>query len=223
MKKEFKELQNVFNFQEANVCLTQDFDSLSEEAKQVLEPQLIESAALGFKRPLTEEFAQDVKNHIRGGDLFIVEQEGAVSGFAMLERFPDKGVIYIAGIVKKPTAPSRIIEKVVEYYLKETGFETVTVRTQNDRVLEILVNTCSSVVSIDRLANLAEVDLLTNLGLINPKSDLDIDYLIHRGYYGSPMIQDGIRRRTGNIKVKALTDRLDYFRGDAVYGIGYRK
>lgn len=221
--KEFEGLEKKFHYQGASVSFTADFDLLPEVTKSTVEPQLIEAAAMGFKRPVTPEFSADVKNHLRGGDLYIVEQSGSISGFAMLEKFSEYEVIYIAGIVKKLNAPSRIIEKVIEYHLDNTGLGIVVVRTQNDRVLEILANTCSNVAAMDRMATPSEVDLLLKMDLVTPKSDLDRDYLIHRGYYGSPMIQDGIRRRSANIKVRNLTDRLRYFQGDATYGIGYRR
>lgn len=111
----------------------------------------------------------------------------------------------------------------VRYHLDQLKLDTVAVRTQNDRVLEILTNTCGSVVALDRISKPEEVDLLLKLGLVKPDSDLDTDYLIHRGYYGSAMISDGIRRRSSNIRVSSFTERLRYDQGDAAYGIGYRK
>jgi len=98
----------------------------------------------------------------------------------------------------------------------------LAVRTQNDRVLEILANTCSQVVAMDRISNPEEVDMLLKLDLIDEDSDLDVEYLIHRRYYGSPMIKAGIRRRSANVRIRDFTDRLKYFDGDAAYGIGYR-
>lgn len=216
------ELEHLLNYGEAQVGYTPNFDLLSQEEKEVLEPQLISAACVGFRRPETPEFAQDVSDHIRGGDLYIVKQEGVATGFAMMEQFPAEGVIYIAGVVKKPSAPSRIIEKIVEVHMEKTKFNTLTVRTQNDRVLEILANICKTVVALDRDARLDEADLLAKLGLIKPDSDMDLEHLIHKGYYGSPMIAGENRRRSSNSRVVNLTDRLDYNQGDAALGIGYK-
>ncbi|MBI2032191.1 MAG: hypothetical protein HYT09_00945 [Candidatus Levybacteria bacterium] len=216
------ELEHRFKYEDADVSYTPDFDSLPDDLKQRLEPELADVAARGFRRMPTPEFRQDVANHIRGGDLYITQQNGEASGFAMLKKFPSEGVIYIAGVVKKPTAPSGIVEAVVKHHLDETELGIVTVRTQNDRVLEILTKTCDSVVALDRKSTPEEVDLLLKLGLVKADSDLDVDYLIHRGYYGFPMIADGIRRRSGDVRISDFTEKLRYFDGDAAYGIGYR-
>lgn len=215
------ELEHRFDYQGAEVSFTTDFDSLPEDKRVILEPQLIEVASSGFGRALTPEFSGDVKNHIRGGDLYVVQQEGEATGFAMLENFPIEGVIYIAGVVKTPSAPARVIEEIIKYHIAQTDFPTLTVRSQNDRVFEILANTCNAVVALDRTAQPDELDLLVRLGLVKADSDLDVDYLIHRGYYGSPLIENGIRRRSASLKVRGLTERLRYLEGDAAYGIGY--
>lgn len=89
-------LEHRFNYGGAVVSFTSDFDSLPDRLKQRLEPELIQAAASGFRREITLEFSQDVASHIRGGDLYIAEQDGRANGFAMLERFPAEGVIYIA-------------------------------------------------------------------------------------------------------------------------------
>jgi hypothetical protein len=216
-------LEKAFNYQEARVYYTPSFDLLPEREKTILEPQLIRTACEGFQRPETPEFSQDVSSHIRGGDLYVVEQENEATGFAMLETFPTEGVVYIAGVVKKPESPSKIIEKIVRFHLREAGLKSLVVRTQNDRVLEILANICRRVIALDGLAKNEEVDLLGRMGLVRPDSILDEDYLIHRGYYGSPMIAQGERRRSKNPRVTNLTDRLDYQKGDAAYGIGYKQ
>jgi hypothetical protein len=188
---------------------TPDFELLPDQDKSLIEPQLIEAACAGFRRQKTPEFAKDVSSHIRGGDLYVIREEDESTGFAMLESFPTQGVIYIAGVVKKPSAPSKIVERIVEHHLAKTKLETLTVRTR-------------SVTALDRKAKPEEVDLLNELGLVKPDSDIETEYLIHRGYYGSPMLQ-GERRRSRNQKVTDLTDRIVYERGDAVYGIGYAK
>jgi hypothetical protein len=215
-------LEHEFYYEEAEVLFTPDFELLPDQDKSLIEPQLIEAACAGFRRQKTPEFAKDVSSHIRGGDLYVIREEDESTGFAMLESFPTQGVIYIAGVVKKPSAPSKIVERIVEHHLAKTKLETLTVRTQNDRVLELLANTSRSVTALDRKAKPEEVDLLNELGLVKPDSDIETEYLIHRGYYGSPMLQ-GERRRSRNQKVTDLTDRIVYERGDAVYGIGYAK
>lgn len=216
-----KELEYKFEYQGARVYHTPDFGAVNEAVRAALEPQLFEAAATGFNRPLTPEFEADVAAHLRGGNLYTIEEESGDTGFAVLEDFPQLGALYVAGIVKKPTAPSRIVEEIVRYHLAKTGFSVAAVRTQNDRVLEIMANISSQLVAVDQNAQDREVDLLLKMGLFNPSSDIDYAHLIHRGYYGGPMIGSGTRRRSRNPRITSYTDRLDYFAGDAAYGVGY--
>jgi len=67
------ELEHRFRYREAKVGFTSDFDSLPEASKQNLEPDLVRVAASGFSRLVSQEFSLDVADHIRGGDLYVIE------------------------------------------------------------------------------------------------------------------------------------------------------
>lgn len=214
-------LKEVFKYNNSQVYETGDFDSLPEATKLTLEPQLAEAASVGFKRPLTEAFREDVGNHIRGGSLFIIMTAGKAEGFGLFQSFPEFKAVYIAGVVKKPTSPSKIMEDILLGYLISHSVETGVVRTQNDRVVEIMANHFQTIVALDQKAGLGELDLLKKMNLLSPNLPFDRDNLIVKGYYGGPMIEGEERRRSREERIRAHTDKLDYYAGDAALLIGY--
>lgn len=215
-------LEYYFSYQGAEVYRTSDFESLPDETKGVLSTQLTKAAAIGFRRPLTPEYAETVLEHMRGGDLYIVVQQGVALGFANRRFYPELEAVYLVGAVKSPEAPSAIMEEITRRYLEEKGAKVVVTRTQNDRVVEIVANLCREVVALDRPAEQAELDLLAIMDVLPKDKEFDPVSLVIRKSYGTRLIQDGPRRRSSVAKVVALTELLDYEEGDAVMLVGYR-
>ncbi len=197
-------------------------DLIAPNLRQLLEAQLIESACLAFRRQATPEFKIDVANHLRDGKLYIAVNQGAVVGFTVMKDFPAIDGTYISGIVKSPGGPTGIIENVVNDHVRK--FKIVAVRTQNDRVVEIMSDICSEVVPLHREASLREMGILGVMGLERASTGLlVVDDLIAKQHYGGrPMIGSGERRRSSNPLVRQTTDRLKYEEGDALLLVGYR-
>ena len=86
-----------------------------------------------------------------------------------------------------------------------------------------MANTCSRVIAMDEVAGSKQITLLQNIGLITPETEIDEKRLVLPGYFGSPMIAQGERRRSSNPRVTNFTDILDYSAGDAMLLVGYRR
>lgn len=157
---------------------------------------------------------------MRGGNLYIIVSKGEISAFALLVDFPLIEACYISGIVKKPAAPSRIVEDAIRFHLNKTNPTSIVARTQNDRTIEILHDNSSCTSPIDYPPNQLEMDIITKMGLFHPQ--LNSRTLIVPNYYGSPMIEGNSRRRSKNESIRAATDRLNYKAGDAMIVIGHR-
>ena len=191
------------------------------EKRTDLERELLEVALEGFNRPATKSFRDDVASHIRSGFLQVALSDQKPVAFAVSQLYPEKGAAYLAGLVKKPSAPSALVEGMVGQFIDQFDPTILITRTQNDRVMEIMCRFCPRVVPLDRLATPEEVELLTELGLMGEMTNPDL--LITRGHYGSQMILDSQRRRSFNKRVTNFSDRLNYQAGDAALLIGYRK
>jgi hypothetical protein len=207
----------LFEYQNTIVCLVPAIDLLRPRLRDELEKELFESACVGFNRPQTEAFREDVASHLREGTLYVAMNEGVAVGFAVMKDI--EKMTYIAGIVKKPEAPSGIVERIVENHIQTHRCEVVTVRTQNDRVVDIVKHLCSEVVPISREAANCDLSNLQKMGLLSSKVTSD---LVVHGHYGtSPMIGGGERRRSRDPAVVATTNRIDYDHGDALLLVGY--
>lgn len=180
--------------------------------------ELLRVACAGFMRDPTPEFAKDVAEHIRDGHLYIVKENGVIRGFAVMKDFPDINATYISGIVKEPGKLSGIIEEIVKKHVQNFGI--VVVRTQNDRVVEIMSDICERVVPTDEIPKQKELDILAAMGLIGLNVNQNLVAKEHYG--GKPMI-GGERKRSSNPKITEVTDELDYEHGDAQLLVGYRK
>jgi hypothetical protein len=183
-----------------------------------LDEALLRVACAGFRREKTAEFAQDVASHVRDGYLYVVEEEGIIRGFAVMKDFPALAATYISGIVKEPGILSGIIEEIVYQHVQNFGI--VAVRTQNDRVVEIMSDICAVVFPTDVEPGQKELDILAAMGLLG--LNVDQNLVAHGHYGGKPMIE-GKRRRSKIKKITDITDRLDYEHGDAQLLVGYRK
>jgi hypothetical protein len=222
---EYEGFTDSFNYHGSSIIeASSDFASLPELTKKQLELPLARVAASAFRRPLSKAFREDVASHIRGGDLLIsLGNDGFPEGFSIFQSFPELDAAYLAGVVKKPTAPSRVMEKIVNYYMRTRDISAITVRTQNDRVAQIISNACGVVFALDGPAHPREVDLLNKMGLVPTNLPFDDMYLIVKGYYGEPMIMGEERRRLPIPRIEEISKRLDYQAGDAMLLVGYRK
>ena len=197
-------------------------DLLHPELKGSLEGQLYRAACSAFRRPPTPEFERDVAAHLRDGHLYVVIQGGRGVGFAVMKDYTEIGATYVSGIVKESVAPSGVIENVVKAHV--SGFKTVVVRTQNDRVVEIMKDICHLVVPLHREAGEAEMYILGRMGLGSSSSGEPVgtDMVARKHYGGEPMIGDGSRQRSRIFEVSRTTDRLNYPGGDALLLVGYK-
>ena len=212
----------MFEYGGAGVYKVPVLDLLHPELRVVLEGQLYEAACDAFCRQPTQAFEQDVKAHLRDGSLYVVIQGGKGVGFAVMKDFSEIRATYISGIIKKRTIASGVIEKIVERHV--SGFGIVVVRTQNDRVVEIMRDTCRKVVPLHREAGEPERRILEYMRLdrSNNGEIVGPDMVARKHYGGESMIGDGIRRRSRIFEVKELTDRLAYQEGDALLLVGYK-
>ncbi len=175
------------------------------------------AACEGFRRVPTEDFRKDVAEHVRDGVLYVIIKDSKAVGFAVFKDYPELKTTYISGIVKGSGTPSGIVEKIVARHV--SNFETAVVRTQNDRVVEIMKGVCREVIPIRREADEKDLDILKQTKLFSPKMSSDL--VVHGHYSGSPMIGEGERRRSQDEEVRKTTDRLDYEKGDALILIGF--
>lgn len=215
-----KELNYYFEYKGADILRTEDFSSLSDTVQQGLFPQLVEAAAAGFCRPVTKEFTDDVANHIQSGDLFVIMMNQRAEGLAIRKFFPGIEAVFLAGATKSTVTPSGVIEELTRRYINEKNARVVATRTQNDRVLDVLINLCDEVVPVHRIAEDRDLNLLGKLDQLSTR--LINEPLIIKGCYGGPMIGTGERRRSSRPEVRSVTDRLDYMAGDALLVLGYR-
>lgn len=193
-------------------------DFIAPRLRFGLEAQLISTAAKGFKRDETPEFCLDVREHLRQGKLYIAVVEGKAEGFAVMQDFRELGATYIAGIVKNGGAPKRIIEEIVSRHVAD--FQIVTVRTQNDRVVEIMKDVCpGGVIPLQREGGEREREILQQIGLLGTNVG---DDLVARRHYGNGPMIGGERRRSDDMAVRGVTARLNYFLGDALLLVGYK-
>ncbi len=170
---------------------------------------------------MDSNFSIDVNNHIRCGPLRVAYLNDQPVAFIAFQSFPKLNALYLAGMVKKQSAPSGLVELIVRDFVKTTNPSILVTRTQNDRVMEIMTHLCDITVPIDRLANQTDLNLLSRLDLLTP--DTDPNTLIIHGCYGSQMIHNLPRRRVYDKKITVFSDLLDYQSGDASLLIGYRK
>ena len=194
-------------------------DLVKPELRRDLDEQMFEAACEGFKREATVEFRKDVAVHVRDGTLYVIMGGGRAMGFAVMKDFPEAGGTYISGIVKGGGTPSGIVERIVAEHARK--FSVVAVRTQNDRVVEIIKDICDEVVPIDREAGEREFEILRQMELFSDRVQPNL--VIKQHFGGRPMIGDGERRRSRDGRVRQATERLDYQNGDAMLLIGYRK
>lgn len=166
-------------------------------------------------------FNKDVNNHIRCGPLRVAFLNDQPIAFIAFQSFPELKAVYLAGMVKKRSAPSGLVETIVKDFIQTIHPSVVATRTQNDRVMEIMIHLCDITIPFDRLANQTDLNLLSKLNLLTPNTDLNT--LIVRGCYGNQMILDLPRRRVCEEKITTFSDLLDYQSGDAALLIGYRK
>jgi hypothetical protein len=213
-------LDGLYEYRGVKVCQVRALDLMFPEKRKKLEQELFESACAGFNRDQTDKFRRDVARHLREGTLYAAIQDGAAVGFAVMTDTPEVHGTYIAGIAKKPNAPSGIVESMVEYHLSRNGYEVVTVRTQNDRVVEIMTDVCDEVVPITREAGEKEMEILRQMKLLT--EDVDASMVARRHYGGEPLIAGLPRRRSKNPDVVRTTDRINYEEGDALLAVGYR-
>lgn len=170
---------------------------------------------------MDSNFSTDVNNHIRCGPLRVAFLNDQPVAFIAFQSFPEFNTLYLAGMVKKQSAPSGLVEVMVKDFVQTTDPSVLVTRTQNDRVMEIMTHLCDITVPIDRLANQTDLNLLTRLNLLTPTTDPNT--LVVRGCYGSQMIVDLPRKRVCDKKITIFSDLLDYQSGDAALLIGYRK
>lgn len=147
-------------------------------------------------------------------------QNGEPVAFVAAQLFPELNAIYLAGMVKKPIAPSGLVETIVKDFVQTSNPSILITRTQNDRVMEIMTHLCDCTVPLDRPADQSDYDILHRLCLLD--QDLSPPNLIIRGCYGNQMIHDLPQRRINNPQITAFSDSLNYHSGDAVLLIGYR-
>lgn len=199
---------------------TKDFNVLESRLRNRLDAELYEVACAGFRREKSAGFEEDVGLHVRGGDpLYVAEVNGRVEGFAVFVDYLQLNAVYISGLVKSPNAPPGVIDAIVRYHVARCGRDRVVVRTQNDRVAEIMIGCCAPVVPLDERPGESEVELVRRMGLVT--RDFDRGSMVVRGHYGQPMIGDGSRQRSSYPRVTKATDKLDYEAGDALLLVGY--
>lgn len=129
---------------------------------------------------------------------------------------PHPRVVCLAGAVKKPKAPKYLIREVTKKLLEELNPSYVVTRTQNDKVVDMLVNLCDLVVPLDRPPTLDEFGAIMIAGI---GEFSDYYKLIIPKYYGSPMIA-GPRPRSKSRRVREFMDEINYANGDARVLIG---
>ena len=216
----YEGLKHFMDYKDSVVYLADSFTGLPSRSQELLEPQLAKVASLGFQRPLNQEFTADVAEHIRDGNLLIISTNDHVTGFASNRAMPELDAVYISGIVKSSEAPSGIVERVLQNYMKYRGPRRIITRTQNDRVVDIVVSLCNETVPVDRGVTSEELDMIKRTKLLSGHEDLSPDLII-RGGYGGSLIQSGIPLRSSNPIVRRATDKLDYFNGDYLVLLGY--
>lgn len=215
-------LSACLEYDDVQVYQTISFDCLPEPTRTFLEPGLIQVAGIGFKRLDDPEFAKSTSHHIRDGHLSVAIRDNRVLAFASNRILPDIDGVYISGVVKTGDSPSGLVEAMLKGFVGQIDPERVITRTQNDRVLEIMVGLCDTVIPIHRQATSAEIDLLEQVEPIGERYALTPDFLIERGY-GQALIRSQSRRRSSNPLVRRATDRLKYDEGDCLMLLGYRK
>lgn len=178
-------------------------------------------AAAAFNRPLTPAFSEDVLYHLQSGLVQVFVKNGQPLAFTVIQPHPDINVIYLAALAKSPGGPSGIVQTMVGHFLNRTPVSAIAVRTQNDRVYEMLCRFCFQVVPLDRPPRIPDLEILHHLGLIN--SNVDPATLIAIGHYGSPLIQNLPRRRSQDQRITLYSDQLNYQSGDAAVLLGYRQ
>lgn len=209
----------MFEFEGSQVCRVPALDLIESSIRIELEAQLYEAACRGFGRNKTAEFELDVHDHLRQGKLYVVMKQGRAEGFAVMQDFPLIEATYIAGIVKNRAAPRGVIEEIVKRHAND--YKIVTVRTQNDRVVEIMRDICELVVPLHRESDEREKVILQEMGLLGINVGED---LVAKGHYGGKPMIDGIdRRRSSDVTVREITERINYYSGDALLLVGYRQ
>lgn len=186
-----------------------------------MEDELLAVAMEGFNQPLSESFKADVATHIRSGFLQVALSNQRAVAFAVSKLYPEISAAYLAGLVKRPSAPSGLVERLLEQFIGEFDPSILITRTQNDRVMEIMCHFCQTVIPLDRVANSAELKLLIKIGLMSATTDQEL--LITRDHYGAQMILNSPRRRSLDKRITNFSDQLNYKAGDAALLVGYRK
>lgn len=201
---------------------TDSFDQLPDLTRVFLEPGLIKVAGMGFQRLNDPNFIESTSHHIRDGHLSIALQGDQVAAFASNRIMPLIDTVYISGVVKTKDSPSGLVGFMLEHFIRQRNPKRVITRTQNDRVLEIMLDLCNTVVPIHREANDEELDLIRQAQILDECQELNSNFFIKRGY-GEALIGSGIRNRSSNTLVRSATDRLKYDEGDCLILLGYRK
>ena len=214
-------LQHYFEYKGADIYRTEDFDQLPEGTQEYLFPHLEVVGSEGFSRPLTDRVREGIRGHVTNGDLFIVMNQLQVTAFARRKLHPEVSSVYLAGAVKLPSAPSGVVEEITRRYVEENNPTTVITRSQNDRVIDVMLGLCKEVIPVHRAPSNEEIGFLEHLGYFD--SRVEKDTLITKKCYGRSLIVNADRRRSVNSYVRRVTDQLDYDAGDALLLLGYRQ
>ncbi len=217
-------LSACLEYNGVQVYQTGSFDCLPKPTQTFLEPGLIQVAGMGFKRLNDPEFVISTSKHIRDGHLSVALRDDRVVAFASNRILPDIDGVYISGVVKTGDSPSGLVEAMLKDFVGQIDPGRVITRTQNDRVLEIMIGLCDTVVPIHREATPQEIDLVVQVQPLDEDQSpgLKPDLMLESGY-GAALIRSGHRQRSSNPLVRRATDRLKYDEGDCLILLGYRK
>ena len=144
------DLKFYFDYNGTEIYGTPNLDSLPFRTKSFIETGLLQVAAQGFHREITQAFKSEVLAVARSGILFLIVQNNDIVGFASLKYFLPLLAVYVHGVVKCPSAPSKVLEEVIRRYVEDQQCQVLVATTQNDRVVEIFTSLCQEVVAGDR-------------------------------------------------------------------------
>ena len=182
------------------------------------------TACLAFHRESTDDFRQDVINHIYSGNLYLaLEEEIGIAAFRVIQSFPQESAIVLEGAAKHPLAQKYLIRLMTDKILASFDPIYVLTRTQNDYVVDYMKALClRGVVPLDFPSNRGFLKLIKKTGLFH--EDLDSQTLVIPGCYGGePMIVNAPRPRSKTPQVRQFMDEINYEQGDARVIIGLRR
>ncbi len=203
----------------AQVLKFKTLDSLPVELMTLVENQCLMVAALGFGQDAANDaFRQDVLAHLRQGELYVAfDSEGAVA-FRLIQQ-PRPDTLYLAGAVKISRGPKHLVREITATILEERQPKYVVTRTQNDQVVDMMMEYGHGlVVPINSLINEEVMTILSDCGLLSER--VDLQNLVVRGHYGRSMIGRNERPASHNSSVyrrmRELIPDEAYYQGDAV-------